>query len=127
MGRRLTSLTDGENEISYAYDASGQRISKAVNGITTEYYYDDRGTLILMSCENGTGIGGDVMSYNMFAYCQNNPVNYANPSGEFLVFIITVVITCDMLMPSEQEHYTLRYHSHKRKTKSIGAIPMLFV
>ena len=42
----------------------------------------------------------------MFAYCQNNPVNYADPSGEFLVFIITVVITCDILMPSQEEHYS---------------------
>ena len=56
MGRRLTSLTDGENEIHYAYDAAGQRISKTVNGVTTEYYYDDRGALILLSCEDGTGL-----------------------------------------------------------------------
>lgn len=40
MGRQLTQITDGENEIAYAYNGDGQRISKTVNGITTEYFYN---------------------------------------------------------------------------------------
>ena len=39
-GRQLTQVADGENEISYAYNGDGQRVSKTVNGTTTEYIYN---------------------------------------------------------------------------------------
>ncbi len=39
-GRQLTQVADGENEISYAYNGDGQRVSKTVNGTTTEYFYN---------------------------------------------------------------------------------------
>ena len=97
MGRRLTSLTDGENEIHYAYDASGQRISKTVNGVTTEYYYDDRGALILLSCEDGTGlyfypeadgsIGSIGINGNRYYYvrnAQNDIIGITDKTGAFV-------------------------------------------
>ena len=40
LGRQLTQITDGEEEISYAYNGDGQRVSKTVNGTTTEYIYN---------------------------------------------------------------------------------------
>ena len=40
-GRRLASATDGETVITYAYDGDGNRISKTVNGETTEFVYVD--------------------------------------------------------------------------------------
>ena len=40
-GRQLQSITDGENTYSYAYNADGQRVSKTVNGVTTEFFYND--------------------------------------------------------------------------------------
>ncbi len=36
-GRRLAGITEGDNAIAYTYDDSGLRLSKTVNGITTEY------------------------------------------------------------------------------------------
>ncbi len=36
-GRRLAGITEGNNTIAYTYDDSGLRLSKTVNGITTEY------------------------------------------------------------------------------------------
>ena len=39
LGRQLTQITDGEEEISYAYNGDGQRISKTVNGTTTQFAY----------------------------------------------------------------------------------------
>ena len=36
-GRRLASMTDGENTYSYKYDDSGIRTEKTVNGVTTHY------------------------------------------------------------------------------------------
>ncbi len=38
-GRSLATATDGTTSISYAYDASGLRTSKTVDGVTHYYYY----------------------------------------------------------------------------------------
>ena len=40
-GRRLSGVTDGESSYTYAYDGDGNRISKTVNGETTEFVYVD--------------------------------------------------------------------------------------
>lgn len=40
LGRQLQSITDGENTITYEYNGDGQRISKTVNGVKTEYFYN---------------------------------------------------------------------------------------
>ena len=97
MGRRLTFLSNGGSEISYDYDASGQRISKAVNGITTDFYYDDRGALILLSCEDGTGlyfypeadgsIGSIGINGNRYYYvrnAQNDIIGITDKTGAFV-------------------------------------------
>ena len=38
-GRKLASITKGEENIAYTYDINGLRTSKTVNGVTTEYYW----------------------------------------------------------------------------------------
>ncbi len=30
-----------------------------------------------------SGVGGDILRYNMFAYCMNNPVNMSDPTGNW--------------------------------------------
>ena len=40
-GRRLTSITNGNNVYTYVYDEGGQRVSKTVNGVTTNYHWLD--------------------------------------------------------------------------------------
>ena len=40
------------------------------------------------------GINGELTSYNLYAYCGNNPVNYADPSGHsFIVATLILVAT----------------------------------
>ena len=39
QGRRLMTATKGTKNMSFAYDEEGIRISKTVNGVTTNYYY----------------------------------------------------------------------------------------
>ena len=40
VGRQLMQVADENNTISYAYNGDGQRVSKTVNGTTTEYFYN---------------------------------------------------------------------------------------
>ena len=47
-GRSLATASDGTNSLSFAYDASGLRTSKTVNGTTYRYYYAG-GKLMRMS------------------------------------------------------------------------------
>ena len=65
-GRQLQQIVDGTNTYSYAYNTDGQRVSKTVNGVTTEYFYngsilagqktgDD--TLVFMYDNNGDPFG----------------------------------------------------------------------
>ena len=72
-GRQLTGITNGNENISYLYNADGQRVQKTVNGTVTDYYYingilqaqktgdeyilflyDENGTAYGMVIKNGT-------------------------------------------------------------------------
>ena len=44
QGRRLMTAIKGTKNMSFAYDEEGVRISKTVNGVTTNYYY--QGTML---------------------------------------------------------------------------------
>ncbi len=44
-GRQLASLQKDTNVVQYTYNDSGLRLSKNVNGSTTNFYYDDSGNL----------------------------------------------------------------------------------
>ena len=96
---------DGNAVVSYLYDAWGAPISitgpmastlGAQNPIRYRgYYYDtETGLYYLQSryydpvvgrflnADGLLGANGDLMSYNLFAYCSNNPVNMSDPTGE---------------------------------------------
>ena len=73
-GRQLRQIADGNNTYSYAYNVDGQRVSKTVNGITTEYFYNGsilagqktgENTLVLMYDNDGTAFG---FTYNGTEY-----------------------------------------------------------
>ena len=189
-GRRLAGITEGDNAITYTYDDSGLRLSKTVNGITTEYVviagtlageisggnklmflydesgtkygfiyngatyyynlnlqgdvtgifdstgtdvvqytYDEWGKLLsvtgtladtvgqinpiryrgyyydsetgfyylqsryydpetgrFINADGILGANGDILSYNLFAYCSNNPINFSDPSGNWKIW-----------------------------------------
>ena len=102
----ITDIVNANGEIvsSYTYDPWGDILS--ISGNTTignlnpfryrSYYYDsDIGLYYLQSryydpeigrfinCDDANYIGLEptVVSYNPFAYCENNPVNDSDPSG----------------------------------------------
>ena len=65
-GRKLSTVTDGDSNYTYAYDGDGNRISKTAYGETTDYYYIDgkllglkkgQDTLLFLYDETGTAYG----------------------------------------------------------------------
>ena len=74
LGRQLTQITEGENEISFAYNGDGQRVSKTVNGVTTEYIYN--GDILA-----GQKTGDDVL---VFMYDNNgDPFGFIHDGEEY--------------------------------------------
>ena len=50
--------------------------------VSSRYYDPEIGRWI--NADNQiAGVGGEVLGYNMFAYCMNNPVNMSDPSGNW--------------------------------------------
>ena len=49
------------------------------------------GRFISADDTSNLGVGGDYVSYNLFAYCCNNPVNALDPSGEILISTLILI------------------------------------
>ncbi|MBR5773582.1 MAG: RHS repeat-associated core domain-containing protein [Clostridia bacterium] len=95
---------------SYEYDPWGKVISSTgtmaqINPIRyRSYYYDNETGMYYLNsryynpevgrfvnCDGYVATGQGITSYNMFAYCLNNPVNMSDESGRFALFTILVV------------------------------------
>ena len=53
--------------------------------LQTRYYDSNTGRFISPDNVSYLGANGDILSYNLYAYCSNNPVMYVDPTGEFLL------------------------------------------
>ncbi|MBQ6884349.1 MAG: RHS repeat-associated core domain-containing protein [Clostridia bacterium] len=97
----------GNQIVQYKYSAWGEVLSVTGTKATTigqknplryrGYYYDSETGLYYlqsryydpMTCRfiNADGemsdVGGDILGYNLFAYCMNNPVNMSDPTGNW--------------------------------------------
>ena len=101
----ITGIYDagGNLKAEYIYDAWGNPvIAVDIDGIGTlnpfryrGYYYDtetglyylnsryyDPRTCRFISADSIIGANGDIIGYNLFAYCSNNPIMYTDPSGK---------------------------------------------
>lgn len=69
--------------------------------LQSRYYDPAVGRFISPDDPSLLGVNGDLLSYNLYAYCSNNPVNYSDPSGQgfvlslIIVGVITVVSALD--------------------------------
>ena len=94
-GRQLERITDGDNTYVYSYNTDGDRVSKTVNGVKTEYFYNGSilagqktgdETLIFMYDNNGDAFG---FIYNGEEYyyiknVQNDIVAIADKNGDIV-------------------------------------------
>ena len=112
----VVRIVDGSRSVvaSYTYDPWGKIISSSgtladINPLRYRgYYYDsETGFYYLQSRyydpEIGRFINADsyastdatgLLSTNMFAYCENDPVNKSDPSGEFFDTVLDIVSLC---------------------------------
>ena len=98
-GTLVVEYTYG-NSWGFGITVSGSKAAEigACNSLRYRgYYYDSESGLYYVSSryydpEIGrwinadnqiAGVGGEVLGYNMFAYCMNNPVNMSDPSGNW--------------------------------------------
>ena len=99
----LADASTGKLVVTYTYDAWGKLVKledSTANSVGTQnpfrykgYYYDTETSLYYLQTryydpDTGRFISADgqlnegVLGYNMFAYCENNPVNRADSTGE---------------------------------------------
>ena len=106
--------TSGTRVVTYTYDAWGNLLSTTGTMASTlgsanplryrGYVYDtETGLYYLQSryynpgwgrfinADNQVSAGSDLIGMNLFAYCENSPCNYADPTGHFLSAIIASV------------------------------------
>lgn len=113
-GRLIKINKDTSNNIYHYVDDRLDQI--IVNGFIYQFNYNDIGQITNIEIVNGINITelmsyeyleetigadtyytdlllgevGDILGHNMYAYCQNNPVMYVDPSGYFLVTAIVL-------------------------------------
>ena len=59
--------------------------------LNARYYDPQIKRFISPDTFDNLGANGDLNSYNLYAYCSNNPVMYVDPTGEFIWFLAAVV------------------------------------
>jgi RHS repeat-associated protein len=113
----VVGLTDGTGAkvVSYVYDSWGKIISTtgimaSTVGVKNPYRYrgyrydSETGLYYLQSRYYDAGMGrfvnadvyvdtgNSVLSTNMFAYCENNPVNMSDPNGDIAANVVGAVV-----------------------------------
>ena len=53
-------------------------------------YYDSEIGRFVNADEEMEGIGGEVLGYNLYAYCFNNPINMSDPTGNWPKWISNI-------------------------------------
>ena len=113
----LTDITNGTmgEKLQYTYSAYGMKLSfdqgeisklAALSSIQYKSYsYDsdlkmyylnsrwyDPEIARFISADGYVSTGQEIDGYNMFAYCGNNPINRADPNGNWLIQIIATLV-----------------------------------
>ena len=103
--------SNGNQVAAYTYDPYGKILSATgtmaeINPLRYRgYYYDsetgfyylqsryyDPNTCRFINADSYASTGQSYLGYNMFAYCNNDPVNNADPTGEFLIGLVAMIV-----------------------------------
>ena len=103
--------TSGNSVASYTYDPYG-KVLTATGALAEKnplryrgYYYDsetgfyylqsryyDPATRRFVNADSYAGTGQGLLGYNMFAYCNNNPIMYRDSSGNISETVIAILV-----------------------------------
>ena len=83
----LATTVGGDN--SYRYRGYRYDSETGLYYLQSRYYNPDWGRFI--SADEITTSAGEILTLNVFAYCRNNPVNHADPDGDWVVDAIFLV------------------------------------
>ena len=90
-GNTITSSTHIANLNSFRYRGYYYDAETGFYYLQSRYYDLVVGRFI--NADALLGANGDMLAYNMFAYCSNNPVNFSDPTGKgFLGALVGVLI-----------------------------------
>ena len=81
-GNEITSTSHVANMNSFRYRGYYYDAETGFYYVSSRYYDPEIGRFINADGEI-SGVGGDVLGYNLFAYCQNNPINMCDPDGNW--------------------------------------------
>ena len=56
--------------------------------LQSRYYDPEVGRFLNADEATYLGASGTILGYNLFAYCENNPVNYEDPTGNWLIQVV---------------------------------------
>jgi len=106
----------GTKLVSYSYDAYGVVTKLSFNGGSSTgawknsltyrgYYYDTESSMYYLqsryydpamgrfiSADSYVSTGQGLLGYNMYSYCNNNPVNFCDPSGDLPLWLGVALI-----------------------------------
>ena len=118
--------TSGQTVVSYEYDPWGNILSVTGSMASTlgvanpfryrSYYYDTESGLYYVTSryydpeigrwispepnvyDGGFDDGAGPLSYDVYAYCANNPVNFSDPTGEFILAALIVGVVAGAII-----------------------------
>ena len=102
IGRRTAKRGTRPAFAFFSYHNGGQNTTATKNSFAYRgYYYDkdlemyylasryyDAKIMRFISSDSYISTGQGILGNNMYAYCQNNPVSYVDPTGEFIVGVL---------------------------------------
>lgn len=108
--------TDFDSEICYngaIYDES-----TGIYYLSARYYDPEDGRFLTRDSYRGNT--ANPMTWHLYAYCANNPVNYENPSGHVLANVIGGAFGAGIVQGASQADISLGFHY---SSQSWGGLP----
>jgi RHS repeat-associated protein len=129
--------------VTYTYDAWGNTISASGNSTLISvnpiryksYYYDSEtglfylqsryydpvvGRFISADDTMYTGITGSLLSYNLYAYCENNPINNCDPWGTIKIRSLVISLAIDGIILWLAGHFQVTWLGYMAPLKALS-------